>query len=110
MFGLDLISIIAAGIAGGIGGALGGLLGLLTTSRQARLLLVVVPAVAGSQILKPLIVPVVEQFAGTSVRGGQFEATYENEVLPEIKKIPALERIFREHPDVEAKFRAKAKE
>jgi hypothetical protein len=110
MFGLDLISIIAAAIGGGIGGALGGLLATIVKAPNVRIALVAGLASVGAVLANPVIRPYVDASIGTSVRGNQFEATYENEVLPEIKKIPALERIFREHPDVEAKFRTKAKE
>src|SRR5689334_21698296 len=38
-----------------------------------------------------------------------FDTVYQFQLLPVIKKTPSLERIFRDHPDVEANFRARAR-
>lgn len=39
----------------------------------------------------------------------QFDTVFKFQFLPEIKKIPSLERIFRDHPEIEAQFRAAAR-
>jgi hypothetical protein len=110
MFGLDLVSIIAAAIGGGVGGALGGLLSVVFNRPGVRAGLVAGLAVAGAAIGSPLIKPFLETSVGTSVRGAQFDATYEAEFLPAIARIPAFARVLREHPEVGAKLRAKARE
>src|SRR5690242_19926402 len=38
-----------------------------------------------------------------------FDTIFKFKFLPELQKIPSLARIFRDHPEVEAEFRAKAR-
>lgn len=38
-----------------------------------------------------------------------FDTVFKFKFLPEVKKIPALDRIFRDHPEVEAQFRTQAR-
>lgn len=112
MFGMDWVSIIAAGIAGAAGALLGGLLGALLpeSAKNLRIILVVALAVSAPTFAKPYIEPYVETQLGPTLRAGQFEAVFESELVPAFKKIPALERIFRDFPDTEKKFRDKARE
>src|SRR5260221_643500 len=110
MFGLDLVSIIAAAIGGGAGAALGAFLTSIFKAPRLRVALVAGLTAAGAALSHTVITPVIEQFAGPTLRAGQFDTTYQAEVAPALKKIPALERIFREHPDMEAQFREKARQ
>lgn len=109
MFGLDLVSIIAAAIGGAVGGGLGALIGSFFTNQNVRIGVVVALALIGARLATPLVQPQVEAALGTTVRGSQFEATYQSEVSPELKKIPALERMFRDYPETEKAFREKAR-
>jgi hypothetical protein len=110
MFGLDIVAIIAGAIGGGVGGLVGSLLGFPFKSPQVRRVLAVAFVTAGIGISQPIIKPLVDGQIGTSIRANQFDTTYENEVLPAVKKVPALERIFRDHPETAANFRAKARQ
>lgn len=109
MFGLDLVSIISAAIGGALGGALGAGIGSFFKAQNIKIGIVVALALIGGRALMPLIEPQVEAALGTTVRGNQFEATYDNEVVPELKKIPALNRMFKDDPAVEKAFRDKAR-
>ena len=110
MFGFDLISIIAAAIGGGGGALLGGLLASLTKAKGARVALVAGFAAVGGSLINPLVKPQIEAYLGPQLRGEQFDATYNSEFLPELKKIPAFARIFRDHPEVEKRLREKARD
>jgi hypothetical protein len=110
MFGFDLISILAAATGGALGGGLGALLAHLLKAPQWRAALIAGFVAAGAVLGNILAKPDLDTPASAPVRADQFDAIYDREVLPEIKKIAALARIFREHPEVEARFRAKTKE
>lgn len=111
MFGLDLVSIVTAGLAGAAGGAIGALIAsmLPETAKGLRTAIIVALIVALPLLGKPLLTPYVEQYAGTWLRSGQFDTLYESEVRSELAKIPALERIFRDHPETERRFREAAR-
>jgi hypothetical protein len=106
---MDWVSIISAGIAGGAGGALGAILGSLFQNNSIRTALVVALAVICGNLGKPLVEPHVETYLGASLRGGQFDSLYESQIKAEITKIPALERIFKDDPTVEQRFKDKAR-
>jgi len=106
---MDWVAIIAAGIGGGIGGGLGGLVGRMFSSNGVRIALVVGLALLGANLAKPVIQPQVEAYLGPSLRGSQFDSLYESQIKAEIKKIPALARIFKDDPTVEQRFKDKAR-
>lgn len=106
MFGLDWISIIAAAIGGGIGGAIGAALASFSKSGIIRTMLIVAPIVLGGRLGPMLIQPELEKAVGPQVRTVQFDAVYDTEIRPGIVKQPALDRIFKEDPAIEAAFKA----
>lgn len=106
---MDFVSIIAAGIAGAIGGGLGGAIATMFSNKNTRSTVVLVLAVAGGVIGQRFVKPYVEAYIGPSLRAGEFDRLYASQLAPEIKKIPALERIFRDDPAVEKRFKEKAR-
>jgi hypothetical protein len=106
---MDWVSIISAGIAGGIGGALGGLIASMFSNKSIGTAAVVALAVVGGSLGKPLVQPYVETYLGPSLRGSQFDSLYESQIKAEIGKIPALQRIFKDDPTVEQRFKDKAR-
>lgn len=111
MFGMDLVSIVTAALAGAAGGAIGALVAsiLPEAARNLRTVIIVAFIVALPALGKPVLAPYVEQYAGTWLRSGQFDTLYASEVRTELAKFPALERIFREHPETERRFREAAR-
>lgn len=111
MFGIDLVALVTAAIAGAIGGLIGALIARQVPEARANLRIAII--VAGVVVLpvlaRPFLAPQVEQVAGSWLRTSQFDTLYDTEVLAELKKMPAYERIFREHPEIEKKFRAAAR-
>jgi hypothetical protein len=106
---MDWVSIISAGIAGGAGGALGAVLGSLFQSNSIRTGLIVVLALVGGNLGKPLAEPYVETYFGAALRSSQFDSLYQSQIKTEFKKVPALERIFKDDPAVEQRFKEKAR-
>ncbi len=106
---MDWVSIISAGIAGGIGGAVGGIIGSLFSNKGVRTAVIVVLAVAGANFGKQFVQPQVETLWGPSLRAGEFDKLYASQIVPEFKKIPALEKIFRDDPKVAERFKEKAR-
>jgi hypothetical protein len=106
---MDWVSIISAAIAGGIGGAIGGLIGSMFSNKTVSTAAVVVLAVIGGAVGKQFVQPHVETYLGPSLRGSQFDSLYESQIKTEIKTIPALERIFKDDPSVEQRFKDKAR-
>lgn len=111
MFGMDLVSIVTAGLAGAAGGAIGALLAsfLPESAKGLRTAIIVAFMVALPTLAKPALTPYVEQYAGAWLRSGQFDALYESELKAGLRKIPALERVFRDYPDTEKRFREAAR-
>lgn len=111
MFGIDLVALVTAAIAGAIGGLVGALIARRVPEARAnlRIAIIVTGMVALPVIARPFLSPWVEQIAGNWLRTSQFDTLYDTEVLAGLKKMPAYERIFREHPDIETKFRAAAR-
>jgi hypothetical protein len=111
MFGMDLVSIVTAALAGAAGGAIGALIAsrLPETAKGLRAAVIVGFIVALPVLARPALAPHVEQYAGTWLRAGQFEALYDTEVTAELKKIPAIERLFRDYPETGKRFREQAR-
>src|SRR3569832_844043 len=104
------LSVIAGAIGGGLGGLFGALVGQFFRTPKTRSTVAMVFVAAGIANSNPVIVPLLDSQFGAPVRGGEFDSVYEAQVLPALKDFPALQRIFREHPDVEVRFREKARE
>lgn len=111
MFGMDLVSIVTAALAGAAGGAIGALIAsmLPETAKGLRTIVIVGFIVALPTLAKPALTPYVEQYAGTWLRAGQFDALYDTEVTAELRKIPAIERLFRDYPETGKRFREQAR-
>lgn len=106
---MDWVSIISAGIAGGIGGGIGGLVGSMFSNKGVRTAVIVALAILGGNLGKPFVQPYVEASLGPSLRGSEFASLYESQIKTEMKKIPALVRIFKDDPSVEQRFKDKAR-
>lgn len=106
---MDWVSIISAGIAGGLGGALGAIVGSFFSNKSVRTAAIVALAVAGGNLGKQFVQPQVEKLLGPSLRADEFDTVYAQQIVPEFKKVPALERIFRDDPAVEQRFKEKAR-
>ena len=111
MFGIDLVALVTAATAGVIGGLIGALIArqLPAARKNLRVAIIVAGVVIPPVIARPFLAPWVEQVAGSWLRTSQFDVLYDTEVLAGLRKMPAYERIFREHPDIEKKFRAAAR-
>lgn len=111
MFGMDMVALVTAAIAGALGGLVGALIaGRMADQKTMIRTAIIVACISGFSIIgRPLLEPYVERIAGPWMRTSQFDVLYGSEMEASLKKIPAFERIFREHPDVEKRFREAAR-
>jgi hypothetical protein len=111
MFGMDMVALVTAAIAGALGGLVGALIAGKVAQKNTMIrTAIIIAGITGFSVMgRPILAPYVEHIAGPWMRTSQFDALYGSEIEASLKKVPAFERIFREHPDVEKKFRDAAR-
>lgn len=105
MFGLDWISIIAAGIGGAFGGAVGAALASISRNGVIRTMLIVAPMVLGARLAPAFIQPELEKAVGPQIRTVEFDTLYESGFRAGLVEQPALARLFKDDPAIEAAFK-----